>query len=265
MATRLYFTTTAYPPAVSVTADASWEITTSVDTGTLEGEKVEYAYATSAAATTSNTPAGAVDVLIAQFVSAPLSGSGTIASAIKGQIRANESNAAANARMQCVIRVVSNDGTSVVGTLIASSAAALSNEWNTSLRNIYIPLGGSTVPTSTGYSDGDRIVVELGYRKHESATTSRTGTIDLGAVIGGTDLPENETQTTQGVPWIEFADTLTFQTVQTRASLVVAQAAITPPTVETRASIVVAQVAISLADAVPGTPATGRAWGYILG
>lgn len=264
MATRLYLTTTEKAPAVSVTADASWEITDSVDVGTLEGEKVDFAYATSAAATTSNTPAGAVDVLIARFVSAPLSGSGTIASAIKGQIRASESNSAANARMQAVIRVVSNDGTSDVGTLIGSSAAALSNEFNTSLRNIKIPLGGSTVPTSTGYSDGDRIVVEIGYRKHESATTARSVTFDLGAVIGGTDLPEDETTATQGVPWIEFADNLAFQAVPVRASLVVAQAAITPPTVETRISIVVAQVAISLADAVPGTPSTGRAWGYII-
>jgi hypothetical protein len=194
-----------------------------------------------------------------------------------------ESATAADLRAQTVIRVVSNDGTTVRGTLIASNGGALSNEFAASLTNRYFPLGGSTAPGSVNALDGDRIVIEVGYRKHENATSLRSGTLSFGAVSGGTDNADDETGTAANVPWIEFADTLSFKsvstraslvvaqaaitppTVETRASLVVAQAAITPPTVETRASLVVAQVAISDADKVPGTSAVTRAWGYIIG
>lgn len=262
MASRFYFG--VYAPSISPAADAAWDVAGSLVRRVLEGEKHGFpaALETLAVSTTSNSPAGAVDVLIGQYISAPLSGNQTISSAIKGQISAFESNAAANARMQCVIRVVSNDGTTVRGTLIAASAAALSNEFNTSTRNIKIPLGGSTVPSSVNALDTDRIVVEIGWRKHESATTNRTVTFAGGNPIG-TDLPEDETTVATNTPWIEFADTLVFGTAETRASQIVVQPAITPPTVETRASQIVVQVAVS--GGVAGSSATPRAWGYVIG
>lgn len=211
MATRLYLVATDVPP-VSPTFDASWETTTSAIRRTLtNGGKFGPVQQEAIALTSvTNTPAGAVDRLLVQFVSAPLSGNQTISGAIKGQIMANESNAAADLRMQAVIWVRKTDGTSR-GTLIASNAGALSSEWATSGTNRKIPLGGSTVPTSVAALDTDRIVVELGFRKHESATTSRTGTFQFGNPSGGTDFPEDETDTTgTKVPWIEFADNLTF-------------------------------------------------------
>lgn len=264
MATRLYFGLDS--PLISPAPDAAWDVTGSLVRRLLEGEKhgPPTALESLAASTTSNSPAGAVDVLNAQYISAPLSGNQTISGAIKGQIRAFESNAAANARVQLVVRVLSGDGTTVRGTLIAASAAALSNEFNTALRNIKIPLGGSTVPTSVNALDGDRIVVEIGWRKHESATTNRAVTLSSGNPTG-TDLAEDETTTTDDTPWIEFADTLAFQTASTRASLIVAQAAITPAVVTTRTSLVVVQVAILKAGAVPGVAATGRSWGQVIG
>lgn len=210
MATRLYLVATDAPP-VSPTFDASWETTTSAVRRTLALTKYGPVQQEASALTaTTNTPAGAVDRLLAQFVSAPLSANATISGAIKGQIMANESNAAADLRMQAVIWVRKADGTSR-GTLIASNAGALASEWATSGTNRKIPLGGSTIPTSVNALTTDRIVVELGFRKHESATTSRTGTIQFGNPTGGTDFPEDETDTTgTKVPWIEFADNLTF-------------------------------------------------------
>jgi len=283
VATRLYLPSSTDPGApISPAYDAAWEVTASAIRRSLELTKDDpSALVSSGVATALNTPAQAVDVLVAQYISAPISGTPTISGAIKGQVRALESNAAADLRMQCVIRVVSNDGTTVTGTLIAASAAALSSEFNTALRNIMIPLGGSTVPASVTAADGDRIVVEIGYRKHENATTSRTGTFSLGAISGGTDLAEDETTTTANVPWIEFADNITFKTVSTRASQVVLQSAITPPATSTRASQVVLQAAITppatstrvsqvvlqvaVSGGVPGSSAHPRAWGYIIG
>lgn len=282
MATRLYLPSSAAAAAPNSPAfDASWEVTASAIRRTLELTKDEITFATSAVATALNSPAGAVDVLIAQFISAPIASNVTINGTFSGQMRAQENNATGDLRIQCVVRVLQSDYSTVRGTLIASNAGALSHEFNTSLRNISIPLGGSTSVSSVAAQTGDVLVVELGYRKHESATTSRTGTFDLGAVSGGTDLAVDETTTTQNVPWVEFSNTITFATattrdsyvtaqaaitppdVDTRASFVTAQAAVTPPTVDTRASFVVAQVAILTSGAVAGTT-RARAWGYII-
>jgi hypothetical protein len=261
VATRLYFDTQT--PTVSPTADGSWEVTGSMVRRWLDIGKFDlagHALESLAVSTALNSPAGAVDALILQAVSPPLASNQTISGAIKGQIRALENSATADERMQCVIWVRTSAG-AVRGTLIASSAAALSNEFNTALRNIKIPLGGSTVPTSVAGLTGDRIVVEIGYRKHENAATSRTGTFSAGNPTGS-DLPEDETTTTALAGWIEFADNLTFSiapvrvtqaiaqtaivpTPAVRASQVVAQTAIVPSAVAVRASQVVMQVAIS--------------------
>jgi len=227
-----------------------------------------------AVSTALNSPAGAVDALILQAVSPPLASNVTISGAIKGQIRALESSATGDERMQCVIWVRKSDGTSR-GTLIAFSAAALSNEFNTSFRNIKIPLGGSTVPSSVAALSTDRIVVEIGFRKHENATNSRTGQFSSGNPTGS-DLPEDETTTTALAGWIEFADTLSFSIAPLRASQVVAQTVIVPtpavrasqvvaqsvlvPTPAVRASQVIMQVAVSGAVGVTATPRTYVIW-----
>lgn len=213
MATRLYFG--AGTPGVSPTFTSGWEVTASAVRRILETAKgqANSAYETLSVATALNSPAGAVDVLIAQFVSAPLSANVTISGAIGGQVRAYESNAAADLDTQCVIWVMKTDGTAR-GTLITFDASALGHEWYTLFRNITTPKGGPITPTSVAALATDRIVVELGYRKHESGTTSRTGYLDFGNPTG-TDLPVDETTTTQGVPWIQFTESLTFDSSST--------------------------------------------------
>lgn len=252
MATRVYFDTQT--PTVSPTADGSWEVTGSMVRRWLETAKYnevahpEHGLEALAVATALNSPAGAVDALILQAVSAPLASNVTISGAIKGQIIAVESNAAADARMQCVIWVMKADGTSR-GTLIATNTTALSNEFNTSNRNIKIPKGGSTVPTSVAALATDRIVVEIGYRKHESATTSRTVTFQGGNPSSTSDLPEDETTTTLAQGWVEFADTLSFSAAPVRASHVVTETAMIPASA-VRASQVVTNAALVPSSAV---------------
>jgi hypothetical protein len=242
MTTRFRLPSSGTAP-ISPAFDASWEATGTPTRFPLIVDNSEHsAVASTAVATILNVPAGAVDVAIAQFVSAPLSGNQTIAGAIKGQIRALESNAAGDLDPQCVIRVLSNDGTTVRGTLIPSDTSALGHEFNNAaLRNVKYPKGGSTTPTSVAALDGDRIVIEVGYRKHENATTSRTGTLSFGD-NAGTDLAEDETTTTANDPWFEFADTLTFAAITARASQTVALA-LTQPVPDTRVSQTVALVA----------------------
>jgi hypothetical protein len=208
MATRLYFAGGA--PTISPAFDASWEL--GVNRGLLRSSKDgTSAMSTGTASTALNTPAGAVDVAWAQFISKPLRGNGTIAGQISGVMRVLESAAAADLRVQCVIRVLSEDGTTVRGTLVASDTGALSSEWDAAtLTNRKFPRGGPVTPTAVAYSDRDRLVVEIGFRKHESAVTNRTGSFRFGNPVGGTDLTLNETGTSDDVPWLELADDVGF-------------------------------------------------------
>lgn len=227
MASRLYFSTDV--PTISPTFDASWESTGNAVRRLLVDSKADVTSAQEnlASGTTLNSPAGAVDSLNVQYVSAPLSGAQTISGQIKAQMRVNESNAAADARAQAVIWVRTSAG-GVRGTLVASSGAALSSEFSTTTTNRKFPLGAPVTPTSVAAQDGDRIIVEFGWRKHENATTSRTATFVSGYVSTDTDLPEDESTTTANAPWIEFADTLVFQTTPIRESQASIEAVIEP-------------------------------------
>jgi hypothetical protein len=161
---------------------------------------------------TFNEPAGgAQDVLMFQYVSDALIEQ-TIAGTVKGQMRVVESATGANENAQCVIRIVSGDGTVVRGTLLASDTSALSNEYSaTSLTNRKFPkgwAGAGTSLSSVAVQDGDRLVIELGTR-FGAVIGSYTAQARHGDT-GGTDMAEDESQTTDNVPWMEFSQTLLF-------------------------------------------------------
>lgn len=257
MATRFYVMDATNTAPVSPTPDGSWEVTASLIRRELTTGKTG-ASETKAIATTLNVPAGAVDVLCVQAISAPLDSNQTISGNISGQAMCLESNAAADMDAQMVIWVAKSDLTSR-GTLIASNTTALSHEFNTSARNISWPKGGSTTPTTVNAQTGDRLVVEWGFRKHENATTSRTGTIILGNP-SGTDLPVDETSTS-GVPWIEFADNLTFTATKARVSQVPVEVAVTP---DSKARISQVAVEVLRPSGSPSTQLVRIARGQII-
>jgi len=238
MATRLYFSTVA--GNVSPTFDASWGVTGSAVRRMLDTVKVT-AFETRSV-NLGGSIAGPLDVLVAQYVSAPLSGDQTISGAIKGQLRALENSTLFDARMQCVIWIRKTDGTNR-GTLVASDTSALASEFATTLTNREVPLGSPVTPTSVAALDTDRIVVEVGYRKHEVAANNRTVDMHLGAP-SGTDLAEDETTTTANVPWIEFADTLTFAAGAAK----VTQVAVEVLDLSTVLNAKVTQVAVEVLD-----------------
>lgn len=207
MATRLYLSgrTDARTPAF----DGSWEKTTGAvrRTALQNAQGNAFASVTIAANGTNGN-----DTLLAQFISPPLSGAQTISSGgagtVKGQMRFNESAAGLDARTQIVIKVFQSDMSTVRGTLYAGDTGALANEWATSLTNRQTPRTPGTALTQVSAQDGDVIVIEIGGRQHATAAgnfVARYG--DASA----SDLPENETATTDDNPWIEFSDTLTFQ------------------------------------------------------
>lgn len=215
MATRLYFTTDALTGIgiPVVTQDASWEQFGSLRSW-LSSRKLGSSFLSRALAETSTS--GTYDSCQQQFVSKPLAAQ-TIAGTVKAIMRCAESNAAADMRSQMCIRVVSGDGGTVRGTLLAHDASALSNEWfvgsGVSLQNRKFPLnwsGAGATLTSVVAQAGDRLVVEIGNRAHNTVSTQYYGYIETGDGAT-TDCAENETDTFQYNPWIEFSQDIIFQ------------------------------------------------------
>lgn len=204
MATRLYYDPVAIP-TISPTFDAAvWDQTTAavrrlLTTRTVPNGTAEITFADLEVSATNN-----FDVLLVQAISPPLAAQ-TISGAISGQIRASETNALAQDFPRINIRAFDSSGTTSRGTLI--DLAGATEHTLTTLTNAKYPI--STVPTSTDVSNGDVLVVEVGWRSVDTAITSWGSTLSIGR-SAATDLPVNETDTTAINPWIEFADDLLF-------------------------------------------------------
>lgn len=203
MATRFYLPRNGAAP-VTVAADAAWQDAASV----IERPALTAKSATSGAVITAGGGgAGAQNVLCGRFVSGVIKAQ-TITGTVKGQVMCLENDGAINARSQLVIRVVSEDGLTIRGVLVAAHAAALSSEWAAGLRNRKAPLAAlspfAVTPVVT--QSGDRIVVEIG----ALAGDNGIDTIEMSFSDNqGADLPEDETSgIAAGDPWIEFSQTV---------------------------------------------------------
>ena len=146
-----------------------------------------------------------------QFVSDPLAAQ-TITGIIKGQIRAMESNIAADFCAGIVVRVCSNTGSSFRGTLLEYLPGSLTSEFdNVSLVNRYYPPSTSISDVTT--QEGDRLVVDIITKSFNSVSTSYTANHRFGD-IAISDLAEDETDTDDDNSWIEFSMNIAFQSDQ---------------------------------------------------
>lgn len=196
--------------------DSSWDKTSGADRlrmVTTKGSSGNANRSTSAFSWSSD-----LDVLVRQYVSDPIDAQ-TITGTVEGVLQCREAIAGLDQRAQLVVRVVSNDGTVVRGTLLALDTGSLASEFSdTAEQSRYFPKGstGATV-SSVAAQAGDRIVVEVGYRQHGFGLALLYyaffgfgwGRMRFGET--GSDLPQNETQTTDGAPWIEFSFNIAFQ------------------------------------------------------
>lgn len=157
---------------------------------------------------TNNFGTAGQDSLLIQFVSPPIAAQ-TVSGNVKAIIRASESATNGDFRSQINVRILGWDGTTVRGTLLAHDTGALASEWATTLTNRKFPVnyagsGGALTPVAS--QDGDRLIVEVGFRCHGS---NANGTIDIGDA-SVTDLVEDEVGTTGNNPWIEFDNDIVF-------------------------------------------------------
>jgi hypothetical protein len=158
--------------------------------------------------TASETTASVLNKLHVQLI-ARLGLAQTISGTVKGYALFSESDTAQDCRVQCIIRVVAEDGT-VRGTLLSDDAGALSSEFVTTPTNRRIPLLAATnTLTSVNALAGDYLVIEIGHRTHVASGTSYNATITIHDDPATGDLPEDETTTNATLaPWIEFSQTL---------------------------------------------------------
>lgn len=141
------------------------------------------------------------DYLAYQGVSFPLAGNQRImARALNLVIKAGDTNAAANCFMAWSAYVVSNDGTTVRGTLQAVNRDNL--DITTTLTSRFATVNCTAVDAL----DTDRIVVELGIG---GSIIDETINIRIGDA-NSTDLLFNDTQTTDLNPYLEFTQILMF-------------------------------------------------------
>lgn len=199
MATRLYLSNQA---AAISPAFGGWSVT---------ADAVRKALLSAKDAGDSNStvplvgPAGA-SALAVQFIGEPLSAQ-TISGTIKGQARFRNSldNSGDNASTRLLIRVVSNDGSVVRGTLLSLGAYGPGSVLSSAFTNRILADGDAL--SSVDAQDGDRLVVEVGV----GGPSDDDLFVSIGAPLGTNDLPEDETTTTALVPWVEFSGNLVFQ------------------------------------------------------
>lgn len=205
MATRFYFPSSGAAGASPAFA-SGWEQTGSAIRRPATTTRGASAFTTRQVSESSGAE---LDVLLAQYVSAPLAAQ-TIGGTLKGQFIAFESVSSADMRAQLVVKIVSNDGATLRGTLLDFDVFTLFFEFDTLNQNRKFPRLSPAFLANLTVQDGDRLVFELGYRAHNTTTSTRSGAVEIGD-SAGTDLPENETETAQYNPWIEFSQSLAFQ------------------------------------------------------
>lgn len=211
---RVYFPSTG-AAAVSPSFSGSWNDTTVADRLACVTTKINSTNNAKSASSVAGT--SAAFVAWRQYVSAPLTAQ-TITGTVKGQVAAEENSTNLNATVAVIIRVVSNDGSTVRGTLLAISAPDdLTYEVNVSTGTpVNRRLRDASEATSMALSSlavlsGDRLCIEFGFRQiASSSSTARTARGYFGD-DSGTDLPEDDTATATNNPWLEFSNPVYFQ------------------------------------------------------
>lgn len=211
MPTRFYLPTTAQAAPVSPAFGSQWNNTGSASRRKTSTTKANTPTTDDATPLTVGSTA-TTNRLSHQWVSDPI-GAQTISGTLSAVVICAESATSANASLQVVVRVVSNDGSTERGVLYAGHAAAnnstsgtLGHEMGTSAQTRIIPSG--TALSSVTTQDGDRIVIEMGARFNNSTGTTQYVQFRLGDPSATSDLALTASQTPTGAPWVELSPTI---------------------------------------------------------
>jgi len=138
-----------------------------------------------------------------QYITEPLSAQ-TINGTVTGQLMVREYNPGDNVnRLVTCIKAIDGSGNLRGRVLTTGNYSNTTTEFvnNVSHRNKIIATNTSL--TSVAIQSGDRLVIELGYTEAAGATPEASAL--WGSLTSLADLPADETQTTLGIPFIEFS------------------------------------------------------------
>lgn len=216
MATRFYLPATGTAP-VAITPSTLWEVTTTY--GTLPTVLVKSNTAlTNGTARAKTATATVQDRLDRVYVSPPLAAQ-TISNAgtFSAVLRVIGSAASNDSWMNIILRVMSNDGTTERGVLYSGTAAgALSATAGAENQEIGTTLitrikNAITLTNSVSVQNGDRIVIEIGFR--QSTNNTNTVTYNYGDPSATADLALTAGTATASVPWVELSQDLALQPI----------------------------------------------------
>ena len=203
-ATRFYFDPTN-APAISPNYDTNWE-----QTGTAIRRKLVYKKTFDVKMTLANSANFTVpitttqDILGIQFVSDPIPPQRIDASCLFSLVmRVYESSVDANVTLAVSVRVVSNDGGTVRGTLFTIWTTGTEFPLTASAATRIVSQSAVTALTT---QPGDRLVVEVG--GHAAAPASAQSYTERPGFSAATDFALTAALTTDLNPWCEFSKDL---------------------------------------------------------
>jgi hypothetical protein len=198
--TRLYFPSSG-SAAVWPVFSADWEDTTSASPARRPLQRFPSGTAMTTVSFT-DLNADDRDILMYQGVSLPLSGAQTVvAQRVRLSLRASETLATNNMFVTWNVRVFSNDGGTLRGTVLGVTRDDVEVATSLTCRDVL------TVGSAVSAQDGDRIVVELGVGG--DPLTSHDSSIRVGDAATG-DLPSDDASTSDLNPYIQFEQSFTF-------------------------------------------------------
>lgn len=181
---RLYLSnqTAPYTPA---TLRGAWDDTAGVVTRALVPEKLQGGGAHTTVARAETNGAANFDVLLYRGVSGPLAAQ-TISGSIDVLIGAQESSLSADFSWHIHVYATQGDSDTPRGTLLSDYVETTSHEWTNS--SVGRALAAAQALASLAVSQGDRLVIEIGYVALNVVTTSFTGTLRYG-LLGSLNEP----------------------------------------------------------------------------
>lgn len=193
---------------VTVAFSAGWTNTSGARRSGLGDPGRLYPRTVGSTASQAETINTAHNILLLQYVSAPMAAGQSISGTIKGQAICTESATFGDARSQIRAYVVSLDGQTERAVLRELDSAAMALEWATTATNRSFPQNTAGVGEAiSAYvtQEGDRLVFELGARVHNVSTSSLTVSM---ASNGSAALAESETGSI-GAGWVELSANIT--------------------------------------------------------
>jgi hypothetical protein len=204
--TKFYLPSSGTAPAITPTYASGWDNTTIASRLPMAGTKASTTMTTVSFTGTVSTDQ---DILFRQYISAPIAAQTISAQTVSIQMRQSETSTSNNLFEAWLIKVVSNDGTTLRGTIAYGSTANDPRRDATELATALTNRGDSLASTQVVAQSGDRLVLEVGYGGDPTLTAVHSGSISIGD-DNATDLPVDDSTTTAYNPWISFTNTISY-------------------------------------------------------